>query len=289
MGEDQHAAGLRGLDEAERRDRLAGAGGVLEPEALGGVGILGLLGERLLLVARPRPSRAAPPRTSASCSAPRLLAPPRRAARARPPRRPRRPRPRRARRAGRGRVVVVVVVVVLVVLVVVVVLARPRRSAVAIGARRARRGESVRRRDARRGRGSSAEASSSGEAEAAARPLPFAERALRLGQQRRERARQRVDLVGGEHGAVRQLRLVLGEHALEARAAARTRAARRSRGAWPSSLQLGERLVERAPARRARGERDRGILAVVQEALAHELLRASDVGGAWNGRGREGH
>ena len=50
MGEDQHAAGLRGLDEAERGDRLAGAGRVLEPEALGRVGVLGLLGERLLLV-----------------------------------------------------------------------------------------------------------------------------------------------------------------------------------------------------------------------------------------------
>ena len=50
MGEDQHAAGVRGLDEAERRDRLAGAGRVLEPEALGGVRVLGLLGERLVLV-----------------------------------------------------------------------------------------------------------------------------------------------------------------------------------------------------------------------------------------------
>ena len=49
MGEDQHAARLRGLDEAERRNRLAGAGRVLEPEALGGVGVLGLLAERLLL------------------------------------------------------------------------------------------------------------------------------------------------------------------------------------------------------------------------------------------------
>ena len=48
VGEDQHAAGLRGLDEAERRDRLARAGRVLEPEALGRVGVLGLLAERLL-------------------------------------------------------------------------------------------------------------------------------------------------------------------------------------------------------------------------------------------------
>ena len=48
--EDQHAAGARGLDEAERGDGLAGAGRVLEPEALGGVGVLGLLGELLLVL-----------------------------------------------------------------------------------------------------------------------------------------------------------------------------------------------------------------------------------------------
>ena len=40
MGEDQDAAGARGLDEAERGDGLAGAGGVLEPEAAGGVRIV---------------------------------------------------------------------------------------------------------------------------------------------------------------------------------------------------------------------------------------------------------
>ena len=45
VGEDQDAAGPRGLDEAQRGDRLAGAGGVLEPEAPVGVGILGLLVE----------------------------------------------------------------------------------------------------------------------------------------------------------------------------------------------------------------------------------------------------
>jgi len=45
VGEDQHAAGARGLDEAEGRDRLAGAGRVLEPEPARGVGVLGLLGE----------------------------------------------------------------------------------------------------------------------------------------------------------------------------------------------------------------------------------------------------
>ena len=52
VGEDQDAAGARGLDEAHGRDGLAGAGGVLEPEAAGRVGVLGLgdgVGGRLLL------------------------------------------------------------------------------------------------------------------------------------------------------------------------------------------------------------------------------------------------
>ena len=63
VGEDQDAAGARGLHEAERRDGLAGPGGVLEPEAACRAGILchgvrrclllGLLGrvpvERLLV------------------------------------------------------------------------------------------------------------------------------------------------------------------------------------------------------------------------------------------------
>ena len=50
VGEDQRAAGARALDEAERGDGLAGAGRVLEPEALGGVRVLGRLGELLLVV-----------------------------------------------------------------------------------------------------------------------------------------------------------------------------------------------------------------------------------------------
>ena len=50
MGEDQHAAGARALDEPERRDRLAGAGRVLEPEAAVGVGIVRGLGELHVVV-----------------------------------------------------------------------------------------------------------------------------------------------------------------------------------------------------------------------------------------------
>jgi hypothetical protein len=49
MGEDQHPAGSRGLDEPQRRDGLAGSGRVLEPEPLGGVGVLRLLFELAVL------------------------------------------------------------------------------------------------------------------------------------------------------------------------------------------------------------------------------------------------
>ena len=50
VGEDQDAAGARGLDEADRGDRLAGAGGVLEPEAAVGAGILGRVGDDVLVL-----------------------------------------------------------------------------------------------------------------------------------------------------------------------------------------------------------------------------------------------
>src|SRR5262249_42318866 len=45
MGEDQDPARLRGLYEPQRRDGLAGAGSVLEPEPLGRVRVLPLLRE----------------------------------------------------------------------------------------------------------------------------------------------------------------------------------------------------------------------------------------------------
>ena len=45
VSEDQDPARAGGLDEAHRRNRLARPGGVLEPEPLGRVGILGLLVE----------------------------------------------------------------------------------------------------------------------------------------------------------------------------------------------------------------------------------------------------
>ena len=90
VGEDQDAAGARGLDEADGGDRLAGAGRVLEPEAAAGAGVLGGLLDDVLVLLGLRPSPWAPRR-----------------ARAR--RRPRRPRSvglavparRRCRRLGR--------------------------------------------------------------------------------------------------------------------------------------------------------------------------------------------
>ncbi len=50
VGEDEDAAGARGLDEAERGDSLAGPGGVLEPEALAGVRVLRRFAELLRVV-----------------------------------------------------------------------------------------------------------------------------------------------------------------------------------------------------------------------------------------------
>ena len=92
VGEDQHAARARGLDEAERRDGLAGAGRVLEPEAPRRARVLGLLGKLLVLERRPArsaqllPSAGPRPRRSSSSSSssprprarrprPRVLAP----------------------------------------------------------------------------------------------------------------------------------------------------------------------------------------------------------------------
>ena len=150
MGEDQDAAGARGLDEAHRGDGLAGAGRVLEPEALGGVGIVGRAPSTGVLVdvlGGRRPS----------------------------PRAPRRARP----------------------LLVVLVLAAgsPRRGA-------ARRGSSAVDRSR----------CPTPSAEPFAVPLAVA---LGLGQQRGQRARERVDLVGVEQRAVGEVRLVLAKQALE--------------------------------------------------------------------------
>ena len=169
VGEDQDAAGARGVDEAHRGDRLAGARRVLEPEALVGVGVVGrAFGDVLVDVARRRRRR---PRT-----------PPRRRPRAR------RPRPRRRSRRSivDGLVVLVLVVVLLVVVVVVgsgsssATRPRARRSSSAgVLVDREHRG----RRSARRG----------------ASPSRCAR-----GQQRDQRARERVDLVRVERACRRR-------------------------------------------------------------------------------------
>ena len=49
VGQNQDAAGPRGINEAHRGDRLAGAGGVLEPEALVGIRVIERLGVDVLV------------------------------------------------------------------------------------------------------------------------------------------------------------------------------------------------------------------------------------------------
>ena len=189
MGEDQHAAGAAGLDEAERRDGLAGAGRVLEPEALVRVGVLGLL---LELARRP-------PRRPASPAAPRPRA-----------RRPRGPRRRRARSSSSARASCA---------------GRPLPFAAVAGLAGLR----------------------AGRATAVAVAVAVAvDRALGLGEQRGQRARQRVDLVGREHRPVDEVRLLLGEQPLEPEQQ-RELAAPLDRRAAVARVDLLERGVERAP------------------------------------------
>ena len=98
---------------------------------------------------------------------------------------------------------------------------------------------------------------------------------LGLGGEGDQRARQRVDLVGGEHGAVDELGLVVGEHALEPEDQ-RVLAAPLDRGLLAAGLDLGEGGVERAAAGRALGERVGGILALEHERLARKLFGAPE-------------
>ena len=101
--------------------------------------------------------------------------------------------------------------------------------------------------------------------------------ALGLGQQRGQRARQRVDLVGGEHGAVGQVRLLLGEQPLEPEQQ-REPPAPLDRGLVRAGVDLGHGGVERAPAGRAGRQRILEGLALVDELLAREQLRPRDRG-----------
>ena len=111
--------------------------------------------------------------------------------------------------------------------------------------------------------------------------------ALGLGQQRGQRARQRVDLVRVERRAVGEARLVLAEHALEAE----------QQGVAPAPVggrDLGARVdlrqgrVQRQSPPRARRERVRDGLAVVDESFAREALRTRDGVRIRDGCGRGG-
>ena len=209
VGEDQRAAGPRCLDEAQRGNRLAGPRRMLEPEALGGVRILGLLLELLL------------------------------------------------RDLGGLRLVVPVLRLLGLVVVVEVLLAgdaggdQDRRLVERPGAVRLRV-------------------------------------ALRLGEERGERARQRVDLVGGEHRAVDQPRLVLRQQPVQPEQE-RPPLPPGDRRRGEARVELGQRGVERPPPRRPRRQRRGGLLALEHERLAREGRRTLDVVGGRNGRGLEGH
>ncbi len=207
VGEDQDAAGPRRLDEAERGDGLAGAGGVLEPEALGGVGVVDVLGDLLV---------------------------------------------------GVGPVDGILVAVLL--------LAQLLRQLLLAGQPRGSELD-VLLRDGAVG-------------------LAVAV-ALRLREQRGQRAGQRVDLVGRQHGAVDERRLVLGEQAVEPQQQ-RPAAAPAGGGHLVALVELGQHGVERAPARSARRERGRGVLPFEQEGFTGERSRPLEIVGRWKGCDRQG-
>ena len=216
MGQDQDAAGARGLDESERRDGLAGAGRVLEPEALAALGSSGCSSSW----------------TSSSSSSAR-------------PASPAAPRPR-APVLGSSSLLVL--------------LAGDRCG------RLASSGSTFRR----------AERSAVG---SRLLPLPVA---LGLGQQRGQRARERVDLMGGEDRAVGEVRLLLGKQALEPEQQ-RELAPPLDRGLFRARVDLGERSVERSASRGAGGKRVFERLAVVDEAFARESSARAIAAGVGKG------
>ena len=214
VGEDQDAAGLGRLDEADRGDRLAGAGRVLEPEAAGGAGVLRcLLDHLLVLVGR------------------RFL-------------------PVLGLLVGGELLVLLLQFLVLVQL----VGARRRSSPSALGS------------------GSLFELGlgllRGGEVAVAA--LVVGDHLL-LGHQLGQGPGERVDLVRVQFGAVAQLRRFVGEEALQPQQQ-REVAAPLDRGVLGAGVELAQRGVEGAAARRPRCQR-LGPLAVEQEGLAGKLRR----------------
>src|SRR5215213_42046 len=213
VGQDQDAASARSVDEPERGDRLAGAGRVLEPEALGGVRVLRLLGELDVLVV-----------LGFVLPVLRLL----------------------------------VGLLVLLQLQLELFLARDRRGGELDGHLGGR-----------------------GLHDCAAVPVRGA--ALHLRHQRRQRARQRVDLVRVEQRPVGEARLVVRQHALQAEQQ-RVLAPPGDRRRLQAGVELYERRVERAATGAAGSERVLGQLTLVNESLTGEAFRASERAGIGKGR-----
>ena len=254
--EDEDPAGPRGLHEAHRGHGLAGTGGVLEPEALARVGVVDatvddvlvqvwvgvvvLVGIRLVLVLGVLLLRGGRGRLLVVLVLLRLL-----------------------RRGGRDLLAVLAVVVLLVVLVVLLVrllrrLLHARRGALGVGDRGVGRG--LVDRQHRRGGGCGDRAAV----------------ALLASEQGRQRARERVDLMGVQRRPVREHDLLLGEHALQAQHQRVAAPPFGRRHAEPVG-QLGQDAVERPAAGAAGGERLGGLLPGVQEGLTREALGLSDL------------
>src|ERR687898_1566161 len=92
---------------------------------------------------------------------------------------------------------------------------------------------------------------------------------LNIGDQGCERSRERVDLVGGELGAVGEMRLILGEQPLQAEHERKVAAPLDARRLVPL-FDLREGGIEGPPAR-GTGREVLGLLALEQERLAGEL------------------
>ena len=84
--------------------------------------------------------------------------------------------------------------------------------------------------------------------------------------------------MAGEDGVVGEVRLLLGEQPLEPEQQ-RVGLAPGHRGVLGARVQLGQGGVEGAAARRARGQRLLEGLALVEEGLAREVLRALKIVG----------
>ena len=101
-------------------------------------------------------------------------------------------------------------------------------------------------------------------------------RALGLGEQRGQRARQRVDLVGVEHRAVDQRRLLTPSS--RSRPSSSDQVRRHSiDGTWSPAVELGQRGVERHAAGGPGRERVRELLPFEHEGFAGELLHPVEV------------